>query len=253
MGELQKRFMESQIGLNEFKSQPGNAGQRIVQSAQTLSNGNVGYLNAFTGELVDTGQKAGGKGQIIDMPGIGQVRFDPVQGTLTQVNPEDVIRTAGADREGAKERSRQDAEIDAIIKRAETNELAKNLLTVPEKVASTQAFLDEGRAHIERLKSGELSTGPIRGQLPAFTTNEQLFEAYSGAQILDQISSVTLGALSEGEMEFLKTTVSGRTRTEEANIDIIQRKIDTIEAANQRALAKLERSDDEFEGFSIKD
>jgi len=99
---LEDELIRSRIGLNRASAETATSGQRIVQSAQPLANGNIGFLNAFTGELVDTGHKAGGKGQIIDMLGIGQVEYDPIQGTLTQVNPEDVIRQAGAGRELAE-------------------------------------------------------------------------------------------------------------------------------------------------------
>lgn len=242
--DLRKRLIESQIGLNTAKSEGGvGAGQRIVQSAQTLANGNVGFLNAFTGEVVDTGAKAGGKGQIIDMPGVGQVIYDPTTNILTQANPEDVIRIAEAERAGSKEQAVQDVITDAIPKqvsaRIAATDAAKSRIEIPENIAAAEPLIAQGEGFIQQLESGQLSTGPLRGQFPAFTTEEQLFEAYSGAQLLEQISSVTLGALSKGEMDFLKTTVTNRTNTPEANIQIIKQKNDILLAAAKRGREKL--------------
>ncbi len=249
---LEEQLLRARIGLTERQAETG--GQRIVQSAQTLGNGNIGFLNAFTGKVVDTGAKAGGKGQVIDMPGIGQVIYDPTTSTLTQANPEDVIRIAEGDRAGVIEAAKQNAVTEAIPGQVEarisSTELAKQRISVPEDIAEDEPLIEQGEEFIRQLESGQLETGFFRGQVPAFKTEEQLFEAYSGQQLLKQISSVTLGALSKGEMDFLQTTVTNRTNTPEANIDIIRRKNDILLNAAKRGRAKIGDTSDDIIDFN---
>lgn len=115
----------------------------------------------------------------------------------------------------------------------------RNQNTLPEEIAQDQEFIDRAQKFVDMLKNNELETGPIAGRLPALSTNAQLFEAFSGENIIQSISSATFGALSEGERQFIKSTNPNRTLTEEANIDIIQRKIDMIKRAQNRAREKL--------------
>ena len=176
--------------------------------------------------------------QLENVPGAGLGSVNPLTNELENITPESTIVGGIGTRAGAAEAGKQKAVTGAIAER----DVEKLKTTVPEDIASTEAFIRDGREIIADLESGKLKTGVIRGQFPALTDEEQLFEVFSGAQILQQISSVTLGALSKGEMDFLKTTVSSRTKNKDANIKIIQRKIDIIEAANKRALAKIGQS-----------
>lgn len=231
---LENEFLRSQIGLNKAKAELPSGGQRRVQSAQPLANGNIGYLDAFTGQVVDTGFKAGGKGQVIDMPGIGQVIYDPVQQTLTEVNPEEVIRTAGAERRGAEQRATSEAQADVTAE-----------IELPGQIAKDQEFIEKGERFINMLESGELNTGPIVGQAPPLSTNAQLFQAFSGENVIQSISSATFGQLSEGERKFIETTNPSRKNTEAANIDIIKTKIEYIKRAQERARQRLDKASGE--------
>jgi hypothetical protein len=111
--------------------------------------------------------------------------------------------------------------------------------TLPEQIAKDQAFIDRAQKFVAMLENGELETGPLVGRFPAMSTNAQLFDAFSGENIIESISSATFGALSEGERQFIKSTNPNRTMTEEANLDIINRKIQVIKEAQDRARKKL--------------
>jgi len=69
-----------------------------VQSSKTLDNGNIGLVMS-DGEVRDTGIKEAGRSQIINVPGLGLLRNDPVTGTISEVGSEDVIRGGIADRQ----------------------------------------------------------------------------------------------------------------------------------------------------------
>lgn len=230
--DIQRRLLESRIGINQ---RVGNAGNRRVQSAQPLANGNIGFLDAFSGQVIDTGAKAGTKKQIVDLEGRGKFEYDPIQGTFTELTNEELIARGLESRSEAKETGKQSAITEAIGPQAEAKASAEAVNTLPEAISETNRFSSEGRKFIDKLKSGEFKTGFFRGQLPAISTDAQLFDVFSGEQILERISEATFGALSEGEREFLKGTVSARTKTPQANIDIIERKIDILEKAEQRA------------------
>ena len=78
------------------------------------------------------------------------------------------------------------------------------------------------------MENDEFDTGPIVGRFPALTTEGQEFAVFSGEGIIDKISSATFGQLSEGEREFLQSTVPSRDKTEEANKRIIERRIQIL-------------------------
>ena len=232
--DLTNEILRQQANLTRKKSEAGSGGERIVQSAQTLSNGNIGFLNAFTGEVVDTGQKASGKGQVIDMPGLGQVIYDGVTNTFTQVNPEDVIQTARSDRSAADTEGENRANRENLVPAALEKRRAEALANGDANIEANDEFMGKAAKMKAWLENGQLSTGYLRGMAPAVTTEEQLFEVFAGGQILDRISSVTLGALSKGEMDFLQSTVVSRRKTPEANIAIIDETLRILRAANER-------------------
>ncbi len=194
--------------------------------------------------------------QLGDVEGLGRVVFDPITGAPTRTVDESTIVGGIQGRSEAAEAGKQGAVTAAIPEqvaaRTQATEDAKNRIEVPDQIAESEPMIVEGERIIAALKSGDLSVGPLRGQLPAFTTEEQLFEAYSGQQLLDKISSVTLGALSKAEQDFLATTVTSRTNTKDANIAIIEKKNKLIRDANARGLKKIGQGNDGFEGFSIK-
>ena len=112
--ELNEAYRRAQLEIERDKiaAQALTAGrpQRRVQSAQPLENGNIGYLDAFTGEVVDTGVKAGNRTQIIDIPGKGRFVFDPVESSLTPVATEQEIKTGEADRTAATTEAQLEAQ-----------------------------------------------------------------------------------------------------------------------------------------------
>ena len=173
-----------------------------------------------------------------DVPGAGLGTINPLTGGLDSVVPEETIQEGLGGRAGAAEAAEQAAITGAIPDQARARSEVKRVLEaeadLPEVSDKTARVVEQGQEIIRQLESGELDTGFFRGQLPALTTNEQLFEVFSGDQVLEKISQATFGALSEGEREFLRTTVSSRTKTPEANIKIIKDKIALLQEAERR-------------------
>lgn len=192
--------------------------------------------------------------QLENVPGAGLGSFNPLTGGLDPVVTEDQIVSGIGSRSGAAETGKQDAITASITEqsrlRAEADRVNKASAELPGLEDKTNRVISEGKEIIEQLESGELKTGFFRGQLPAIKTNEQLFDVFSGEQVLEKISSATFGALSEGEREFLRTTVSSRTKTPEANIEIIKRKIEILQNAERRAKAAAGVSDDNVIDFN---
>jgi len=102
LDDMQRRLVEAQIGKLGRDAESGS--QVRTHSATTLANGNIGIVTSDPkNPVIDTGVKQAGKAQIIEYPGIGIVRYDPVSNTLSEVAPEEVVRTAGAERRGAEQ------------------------------------------------------------------------------------------------------------------------------------------------------
>jgi hypothetical protein len=243
--DLQRRLIESQIGLNQARQNPANRPpQRRVQSTQILANGNIGIVDAFTGEVVDTGARSGNRTQVIDVPGQGRMVFDPVTQSITPIASEQQIvegqATRAAETASAETQARQD-----VTSRQE----------LPAEIAKSNDFIDRAEGFIESLKTGSLDTGPIIGRFPAISDQAQLFEAFSGQGIVEAIGQATFGALSEGEREFLSSTVFSRDKNEDVNIELLERAVDIVKGAQQRAAENLRRiesdEEEEFAGFEI--
>jgi len=173
---------------------------------------------------------------LIDVPGIGYV--NPESGQLW--SSEEEIAKALAARKA--EEKQQLGDVD-------------RLRELPAEMDRDQQFVDNAKGFIQALKDGTLDTGFILGKFPAISTQGQLFEAFSGEKIIDQISQATFGALSKGEMDFLAKTAFGRGLDEKANIELLEETVSMIEGAMRRGAAELQRirgnEADEFEGFSI--
>ena len=221
--DLQNELLRARIGLTKKQTDVASKGQRIVQSAQTLANGNIGYLDAFTGQVVDTGIEAAGDGQIIDMPGLGQVRFDKVRNTLTQVNPEDVIQTGKEGRAQATEAGKQSAITSAIPGQEQARKDPGRKRALPTSLLRAQETIDEVDKVIAEIESGELSTGPIQGAFSQYKPGGELLRKLGNTKVLDLISQATFGALSEGERSFLDKIAFGLGKTEEFNVDELKK------------------------------
>jgi hypothetical protein len=224
MSALQKEFIESQIGLNKAKttgelSGVGAVDGRIGKLSPTMytpksvqkfnesvAAGSPDYsLLEFRPELrlytrpdgsvgiADTGSGAG-------EPGSAVISEDVV-------TPEEAITGAGNRR-----RTEAEAQNDPERQR-------KTPVTV---IKSKQIRNDVNRL-IMAIKAGELKTGPLQGIASQFTSLGETLGSLSGRQVIDMISDATFGQLSEGERKFLADiTFSGR-RTEEFNIQELEK------------------------------
>lgn len=228
--QQQKQLIEARLGMQKNTAAPSS-----VREWE--------YYNSLSEK--DQKRYLQMKRDTLSVSNIGNVPniVDEIDASATPLGTIEGEASGAASVSGAEEAARQasitDAIPDQVSARIAATDRAKSRISVPEDIATDEPLIEQGEGFIRALESGGLSTGPIRGQAPAFTTQEQLFEAYSGQQLLDQISSVTLGALSKGEMDFLKTTVTDRTNTEEANIEIIKQKNDIMLRAAKRGRKKV--------------
>lgn len=244
LNDLQRRLIESRIGLNQARAnQPTDPTNTNVQSTFRGDNGNM-FIVRRDGSTVDTGVQFDRSSRVF------KTSDDRFVVTDDDGNVSGVIDTSEQTTQNLAERAGATAEASA---QAQADVRARSEL--PEKIAQDQSFIDNAERFVGLLESGELETGPFAGRFPALTTNAQLFDAFSGENIIESISSATFGQLSEGERQFIATTNPNRRLTEEANIDIIKRKIRMIRGAQGRARRRLEggetSQDDEFAGFSI--
>jgi hypothetical protein len=165
--------------------------------------------------------------RLYDVPGAGLIR-PGLGGASTEVVPEDTIGGGIREREYLEREGADTAAGDV-----------KDVRELPAQIEADADYLSQVEKFMGMLESGELKTGPGRGKVPALTTNEQIFEAFSNENIIDSISEATFGALSEGELGFLTRTNISRNLTPEANLDILQRKYDIIKRAQLRAMRRI--------------
>jgi len=226
----QREFFQAQIRRNEAQLQQG---QRRVQSAQTLANGNIGFLDAFTGEVVDTGHKAGGRGQILNLPGIGLVEYDPVTKTLTQRATEDIIREGGAARAGAK----TEAE---VLSRAD----AEAVVNAPKELAGAQATISKidsvlEEAGLAQEQVGPITTGFIGDKLKGIAGTD----AFALAEKIKTIQA-NLGFKELQEMRANSPTGGALGQVSERELSLLEAALVSLNQANKpgevkRALSKV--------------
>jgi hypothetical protein len=95
---------------------------------------------------------------------------------------------------------------------------------------------------LNALRSGSVQTGMLQGRVPAtlMGPEDELFQVFSGREVVNAISSATFGALSEGEREFLQTTVPNRRLSEAANMRIIEERLRILRKAKDIEAGRLE-------------
>jgi hypothetical protein len=217
--DLQTQLLESQIGLNRSRAlaaeRSSEQGSELrTQSTRTLANGNIGVVtNDPNNPVIDTGFKEAGKGQIINVPGLGLLNYDPVKNTVTQVAPEDIIREGGAARKGAE----QAASTAAQESTQQQFRLPKEIESANAQIRSIDSTLEEAERALGLVSN--TSTGIIGNLLQnipgtdAFTLNKALqpiksalslgklaemrANSPSGASGLGQVSEKELGLLED--------------------------------------------------------
>lgn len=259
LDDLQRKFIESRIGLNRGRAsgleifgkinpsdftpeslqkfhESNNFSDLEIRDKQRADPAAVAEFEFFK-NLSPESQKeflsVKRANRFENLPGIGAGPVDQITGQITPTVPETTIRQGSADRASAEET----AKLDARTKNKVRNEL-------PAQIAKDEAFINKAEEFIGALEDGTLDTGPFIGRFPAVTTKAQLFEAFSGENTLALISEATFGALSEGEREFLVGTTIGRGKTEEANIKIMNDKIRMLRDAQRRNEQRLSESID---------
>ncbi|MEM8714166.1 MAG: hypothetical protein AAGE92_00070 [Cyanobacteria bacterium P01_G01_bin.4] len=225
--KVRNAFLEQRLGV-------GNRAPAAPSAVREFQ-----FFNGLSDEEKQAYLRVKRASQVKQIPGLGAVDLNTPGGDPRTLIDQGGIVDARANEAGAIEAARQGAITSAIPgqvqARADAQRVVEGARELEGAEAKTQQFIDDAEGFIEQLESGELRTGPLRGQLPAFSTEAQLFDAWSGEQVLDRISEATFGALSEGEREFLRRTVTNRTNTPEANIRLIERKIEILRKAEARA------------------
>ena len=103
----------------------------------------------------------------------------------------------------------------------------------PESMQSLNDAIADSERILSDFEAGKIQTGFFQGRAPVqfMGPEDEEFQVFVGQRIIDAISSATFGQLSEGEREFLRTTVPNRTFTEEANKRIIRRRLEILRKA----------------------
>ncbi|MEM6817204.1 MAG: hypothetical protein AAF578_00300 [Pseudomonadota bacterium] len=234
--DAETRFIESQIGVNNARAE--SLGMPAAAPAEPSAVREYQFFNRLTPAQKEQYLRVKRAQTIINTPGGGLQTPDATTGDLRTLTPEEQIVSGMQGRAAAQEAGRQGAVTQAIpdqvAARGEAERREKAIDELGPAIQRNDAFRTQAQTFIEVLQNGELETGFWRGKLPAYTTEEQLFEAFSGQQVLDQLSSVTLGAISRDELDLLKSTVSNRENTREANIRLLQQKLQILEDVERR-------------------
>ena len=216
--DLNRRFIEAQIQRMTAPQSP----QRRVQSTQILGNGNIGYVDAFTGDVVDTGTKAGGRTQVVDVPGQGQMIFDPVTKTLTPVNPEENIVSSTEDRSAASSRGTRIGQAEGDLQAQPIQEVT----AAPKAIEAGTArlgTLNDNLAKVRELKDdvsglttglGGVLTSVIPGSASRdFAEKKKEVESFLALDKIAELKAQSatgatgLGAVNEREFDALQKAV----------------------------------------------
>ena len=176
--DAQRRLMESQIGRNEALAagRPPEP-QRRVAATKTLDNGNIGYVDAFTGEVVDTGAREGNQTKIVDIEGRGKHVFDPITSELIPLSSEEDVQDALGGRRAAETRGGEEAKAEVAAE-----------LSLPDR----QAAANRLKGQISELLShpGRSSATGALGVAPRIPGTEQ-------AGFIDRLDQINAAAFLE--------------------------------------------------------
>jgi hypothetical protein len=166
-----------------------------------------------------------------DVPGQGVVVPSRTTGELNVISPEAEVAQAQAVRAGQTRGATDTAAANVDIQQS-----------APQEIASLEESITRNRNMLADLEAGKHQTGFFAGKMPAITENQQLFDVFTGEDVLQKISSATFGALSEGEREFLRQTVPSRDLSESANMSIIKRRLEILDRAMAMEKRRLENA-----------
>lgn len=170
--DLQRRLIEAQIGLTNTRASAQAGPQRRVQSAQKLANGNIGYIDAFSGKVIDTGVKFSKKVELIRQADGSVVAVDTETGTS-------IGETISPQQASA-----------ATTRAAESEDVAKRTVSAPKDIRAAESSLSnvtQIRKDVNDLLGdvGITTTGPL-GAVLQFVPG---FEARDFATVKRRITS----------------------------------------------------------------
>lgn len=260
--ELEEAYRRAQLQIERDKiaAQALTAGrpQRRVQSAQPLENGNIGYLDAFTGEVVDTGVKAGNRTQIIDIPGKGRFVFDPVESSLTPIATEQEITTGEAGRKAATTEAQKVTE-ENVASLAEEPQRQERLTAAQNRISSVRETVVQAIDQVNAMTSGFVGSraagiaGTPARDLQGDIQTIKAVLGFEQLQLMRELSPTggALGQVAVQELEALQSTIAelsqelspGKLRE---NLEKIKTHLDNWESA-------IKISQSRPAGFSIED
>jgi hypothetical protein len=203
---------QAQRGLIQAQTKLAEAGPESArlrtQSTRTLANGNIGIVtNDPTNPVIDTGFKEAGKSQILNVPGFGLLRHDPVTNTISQVGPEEIIQKGIEERAGAETTG-------GAVARAKF-ELPVELAKAEANLNNVDANIDDVNTALGKVRPGTTGYSQLlAGRLPASQARElakaaRTVVAQLALQSLKDLKATgaTLGQVSEKELELLENAV----------------------------------------------
>lgn len=206
-----------------------NRPQRRVQSAQILENGNIGYIDAFTGDVVDTGQKSGNRSQVIDVEGQGKFIFNPVTESLTPLADEATIQEGLAGRKGA--------EVTGSSVAKAKFELPVALAGLETQINDIDFKISDVQDAIDLVRPGTTGwANALAGNLPA-----------TDARALRNAIDTVKGSLAFGELQKMRNaskTGGALGNVSERELDLLERSVETLDpladsATQARQLAEV--------------
>lgn len=240
--KIEDELLKARTGLAQRQTEAvGQQSAARVQSSKRLSNGNIGLVMS-DGNVVDSGVKEAGRSQLINVPGMGLIRHDPTNNTITQVGSEEIIQSGTRDRATAQN--------EGSNAREDRRAFQANIALYDQQIARAKGF-------IEALDDGRLDTGPlIDGATSSLTPVGQDFRSFANERVVDLIGSATFGALSEGEREFLSQISFSLQKDESINRKDLVRFVEILEKAKEIEQGELNNlrgdSSGRFDGFSIE-
>jgi hypothetical protein len=171
-----------------------------------LRNGNIGIVtNDPLNPVIDTGVKEAGKAQIINQPGLGVFKYDPVTDTVRELSDEEKVQAGIAGRAGAEvtggavARAKYELPVELNKKQIELNQIDDNL----EDVSTAIDAVRPGTAGWDQALKGILPASDARKLRNAAQT-------VISRLTINELSSLkatgaTMGALNEQEFLALQT------------------------------------------------
>ena len=214
--------------FKEFQKSSGNPGASNVARTFTNDKGNLAYLSR-DGNVVDTG--------VLASPGANEIVMEGDVPYVKQTLPGGEVKMVPLDKFQKGYRSSSIAEEDdAKAQAAIDTEFRTSLYdTVPGMVEQYRSLKEA----MTILDSGDAIQGPILGRIGAFyNPDSATLNAIGVASLIDTLSQVSTGALSEKEIEIFAADAAKAGNSAEVNKRLVERGLSLLERQMKELVRK---------------